>query len=75
MKLRIKFTKHSLDRMRQRNVSEEDVRNTIDDPTATFPKRPDNTQEFRRGAGNKINVVRVEHIKTGYVKILTTWWE
>lgn len=74
-KVRIKFTPHSLDRMSQRGVTEEDIRETIESPTATFPKQPDNTQEFRRGIGQKVHVVIAEHFKKGYVRIVSTWWQ
>ncbi len=57
-----------------RDVLEEEVRKTVDEPTAIFLKRSDNTQEFRREDGKRNNFVVVEYIKKGYVKVITTGW-
>lgn len=67
------FTKHALERMKQREVSEQDVRKTINTADITLPVQKDDTQEFRRRVGNRVNYVVVEHKKSVYVVITTGW--
>ncbi len=77
MKLKIVLTKHAQDRMILRDVSTvsiEDIRKTIDSPTAIFPMEADKTQEFRRGIGKKINYVVVQHKSKNQAIVVTTGW-
>jgi hypothetical protein len=72
-KKKIIFSRHALDRMFQRKVSEQDVIKTIDKPTKKLPKGKDNTQEYIRKVNGKSNFV-VVGVGDKQIVVITTGW-
>ena len=58
---RIIFTKHSLDRIKKRGLTEEWVINIIQKPTEILPLESDHTQEFRQERDGSYYYAVVEH--------------
>ena len=73
MSKRVVFTKHVLERMKQRLISEQEVIKTINTADISLPVQKDNTQEFRRQVDNKVNYVVVEHKKSVCVVVTAGW--
>ena len=73
-KKKIILTRHAQERMVKRNVSREDIRETVDHPTYTSSIKKDNTQEFRRRVDNRENYIVVEHKKNNVIIIITVGW-
>lgn len=69
MREKLTFTKHVLERMWQRGVSEQDVRETIENFNHKTAIQEDNTQEFKRKSGSKEYYVIVEHKKNSLIVI------
>ncbi len=61
---RIVFSKHALDRIKQRGLTEAWVLDIIKNPHITLPKEADNTQEFRQNRDGSYYYAVVEHKKT-----------
>ena len=59
--------------MEQRDVSRENIRDTIDSPTSKGPTI-NSVQEFRKNFGNRILVVHAE-IRGNDRIIVSTWWD
>ena len=73
MKKKLIFSRHVLERMIQRNVSEGVVRETIENPDHELPIQPDHTQEFKKTINSEECYVVVEHRKNA-LKIITAGW-
>ncbi|MFH1856546.1 MAG: DUF4258 domain-containing protein [Candidatus Omnitrophota bacterium] len=72
-KKKIILTRHAQERMLKRNVTLEDIRQTLEHATYMSTLKSDNTQEFRRKSGDKENYVVVEKQK-GKMIIITVGW-
>ena len=73
-RIKVIFTKHSLERMKQRQVTRDEIVDTISKPTVAGPIRSDNTKEFRRKVGDRENYVVVEMLRRKEMLVITTGW-
>ena len=69
MREKLIFSRHVLERMQQRGVSEYEIRETLDSPSHKTIVQEDNTQEFKRKVGSKEYYVVVEHKKNTLVVV------
>lgn len=72
-KKRIVITRHAEERALQRNVSIEEIKETIDKPSQKAPRKG-NIQRFERVSDKGTNIVIAE-IKGNELIIVTTWWK
>ncbi|PIW58113.1 MAG: hypothetical protein COW13_05505 [Candidatus Omnitrophica bacterium CG12_big_fil_rev_8_21_14_0_65_50_5] len=72
-KKKIIITKHAEERAFQRNVSIEEIKETIDKPTKKEPQKG-KIQEFKRRTEKGTNIVITE-IKGNDFIVVTTWWD
>ena len=66
---RIIFTRHARDQIKRRGLTEAWVMDIIRNHHIALPKRPDNTQEFRKERNKTYYYAVVEHKKTAIVVI------
>lgn len=71
MAKKIIFTKHALERMLKRGISQERVIEIIKNPSISYPIQQDNTQELRKEISSKKYYVVVEHKKNALIIITT----
>jgi len=69
MKKKIVFTRHALDRIKQRGLTREWVVDIIKTHNVALNRAPDNTQEFRKDRDGSYYFVVVEHKKSVLVVI------
>lgn len=65
--MHIEFTKHALDRMKKRNISEDEVINTIKFPEKT--SKIDEVYYVQKHLGRFM--LKVVYIRENYIKVLT----
>ena len=70
MDKKIIFTRHALDRIKQRGLTVEWVTDIIRRPTDTLALQPDNTQEFRQVRDGSYYYAVVEH-KSSVMVVIT----
>jgi len=63
------FSRHVIERMQQRGISETEIRETIEKPSSKILVREDNTQEFKRKVGSREYYVVVEHKKNALILV------
>ncbi len=68
------FSNHAQKQMARRKVTENDVYETLKNPSITLPIFDDNTQEFRRKSGRRTHFVVVDYSKVDLLTIVTTGW-
>ena len=61
---KVVFSKHALDRAKQRGLTEGWVVDIIKNHHVALPKQSDNTQEFRKNHGTSVYYAVVEHKKS-----------